>query len=339
MEQNEFLSRLKSVGGTSEKAVPDELRKELQKSWSREHYNLEWKDVSSFSGDDLIRLLKGIALCLDGSPAGMFAGVLLDKLKSRMPAEGFKALLVWLLEHRIDGYIPYGHYVPLGTENEDSVVMNRTPGISVPLGNQQNGEKVILELNETPHLFIVGKKEINKRDFFRNIITQIMDHNDPKGLGFAYIGSSWKELKDSPFLITQPGGSDHQDTWNAIDFVRKEFERRLATKSSRTDVKWRTIVLFCEEFEQLHNSWFDAKDVVARIVHEGESVGMHVIFMTSNQQGNSEGCRGRLVFAVDGPKVSQLLLGIPDASKLAADNKAYFVRNISAEPLLVTVNS
>lgn len=209
--------------------------------------------------------------------------------------------------------------------------------ITIPLGITEDGTMLTLDLYKTPHLLVAGKPQASAKSFLRGIADFLLKEYSSNEISLVLILNYANKYENSP-LLAMPIGDDHKTVWEVISFLKKELNRRLDQADSQGMSNWKRLVFICDDYEKLHSSWYEEKSVLADIVRRGGEVGITAIFGVNVYAQPLQldiNCPTKLVFPVDRPKESKILLDSSLAAKIGTRKGAYYKANAKAEIVFV----
>lgn len=280
-------------------------------------------------------------------PAKKVESLLLD-MRVRMELSALPVLMrrgeqVWLDVQRKD------RQPVLFSEIRDKIL----PGDAssrVPIGVDTNGVLRSLDLSNPlhAHVLVAGCDGSGKTEWLRAAIAGLLVANTPETLRLALVdptGTSFADLKDSPFLYRAPGGSD--SVIDTLDSLIAEMENRqrmhqkahvddLRQYMDKTGEKRHRIVCVMDEYAVLASTGggrksrreIDAR--IARLGARGRAAGIHMMVATG--QINRDVIGGalqanmtcRVVMRTNNAIESRLLLGVSRAEGLLNNGDLLF---------------
>src|SRR5690554_564915 len=174
------------------------------------------------------------------------------------------------------------------------------------LGRKINGEPVVIEITQTPHLLIAGATGSNKSVCVNSFIGSILYRRSPKEVRLILVDPKIVELRvynGIPHLLT-PVITEPKKTIKALEYCLYEMERRykllnaLAVRNiaayNRKIAEKRLaherlpyIVVIIDEFADLMNTvGKELETMLARLAAMARAVGIHLVLATQRPSAN-----------------------------------------------------
>lgn len=207
--------------------------------------------------------------------------------------------------------------------------------LDIALGVDQQGQPVIVNLGELPHLLIAGATGSGKSVALNGCILSLL-RNGPDVVRLALCDLKRVELsayEGLPHLI-RPVAKDGMAAWDLLSLLAAEIDRRYRLMESEGQRDWQggKIVLVVDELGDLVTGYRECLEPLTRIMQLGRAAGVHAILAT--QRPDSAIVSGvvkaqiptRLCFAVSTAVDSRVVLGRKGAEDLLGRGDGLLMR-------------
>lgn len=217
--------------------------------------------------------------------------------------------------------------------------------LSFVIGKDINGEPIIADLADMPHILIAGQTKSGKSVMINTLITSLLYRNSPSDLKLIMVDPKVVELapyNDIPHLLT-PVISDPEKCISALKWAVAEMERRyraLADEGKRNIEEYNNlkkeegmpyIVIVIDELADL--MMMAARDVealIVRIAQKARAVGLHLVLATQRPSVDvitgliKANVPARIAFAVASQIDSRTIIDQMGAEKLLGKGDMLF---------------
>lgn len=232
---------------------------------------------------------------------------------------------------------------------------NKHP-LSFAVGKDINGDAVVADLADMPHVLIAGQTKSGKSVMINTLITSLLYHNSPSDLKLIMVDPKVVELgpyNGIPHLLT-PVISDPEKCISALKWAVAEMERRYKTLSEantrnieeynqiRQDEGMPYIVIIIDELADL--MMMAARDVealIVRIAQKARAVGLHLVLATQRPSVDvitgliKANVPARIAFAVNSQVDSRTIIDQIGAEKLLGKGDMLFATTDRPRPIRV----
>ncbi len=220
-------------------------------------------------------------------------------------------------------------------------------GLRVPLGLDDDGRPVVLDLDEParggdgPHGLIVGATGSGKSELLRTLVGGLLATRGHRQLAVVLVdfkgGATFRGMEHLPQVAGSVTNLDSEDmTARFADALGGELDRRqrLLRDAGQPDLDtWRRhgsstdapppLLVVIDEFAELLEAAPDLLAVMVRTCRVGRSLGVHLLLATQRlDEGRLAGLDGhlryRLCLRTGSPGESRVVLGVDDAATLPA---------------------
>lgn len=230
---------------------------------------------------------------------------------------------------------------------------NKQRPLSFVVGRDINGNSVIADLADMPHVLIAGQTKSGKSVMINTLLTSLLYNNSPSDLKLIMVDPKVVELapyNDIPHLLT-PVISDPEKCISALKWAVAEMERRyraLAEAKTRNIEEYNTlkqeegmpyIVIVIDELADL--MMMAARDVealIVRIAQKARAVGLHLVLATQRPSVDvitgliKANIPARIAFAVSSQIDSRTIIDQVGAEKLLGKGDMLFLTTDMPKP-------
>lgn len=197
---------------------------------------------------------------------------------------------------------PKRRAVGLRTVIESTAFQQTKLKLPLPLGQTVDGQVLITDLEELPHLLVAGTTGSGKSIFINNCITALCYHNKPSDLRFIMVDPKRVEMafyEKLPHILAKPIVTP-QAAVHALAWAVREMERRyevfsqaqarnLASYNSKVAPKNKMphIVVIVDELADLMmTAAKDVEEYIGRLAQMARATGIHLILATQRPSVN-----------------------------------------------------
>ncbi|MBN1284854.1 MAG: DNA translocase FtsK 4TM domain-containing protein [Anaerolineae bacterium] len=252
---------------------------------------------------------------------------------------------------RVEAPVPGKGFVGVEVPNPQPLVVNlrevvesepfqdHKGALKVGLGQNVDGEAVVVDLTSMPHLLIAGATGAGKSICINAIIACLLLQHSPVDLRFIMIDPKRVELtsyNDIPHLLT-PVVTDVNRTVGTLKWVTREMDdryRRFAQAGARNIADYNKklkkgerklpylIVVVDELADLMMMAPQETESVITRIAQMARATGIHLILSTQRPSVDvvtgliKANFPARIAFAVASMTDSRVILDMPGAEKL-----------------------
>ncbi len=213
----------------------------------------------------------------------------------------------------------------------------KTGPLSFAVGKDVNGEALVGDLAEMPHLLIAGQTKSGKSIMINTLITSLIYRNTPSDMKLILVDPKVVELapyNDIPHLLA-PVITEPEKCISALKWAVAEMERRYRTmaeakcrnineyNAQKREEGMPYIVIIIDELADL--MMMAARDVealIVRIAQKARAVGLHLVLATQSPRVDvitgliKANIPARVAFAVAGQIESRIIIDSMGAEKL-----------------------
>ena len=301
------------------------------------------------------------------------AGVMLSKIVS---LQHNLALALKAYAIRIEAPIPGTSLIGIEVPNKEPTMVRlgsifgreeflNSPGLSMALGEDVNGNYVIAPLDKMPHLLVAGSTNTGKSVCVNAILSSLIFKNSPDDLQLILVDPKRVELSSYsgvPHLLTDVI-TDMDKVVNVLKWATIEMDERykkLAEVGSRNIVSYNEkvgkgatrkvvnqetgeaneeplermpyIVIVIDELADLMSTHGkEVEGLITRLSQMARAVGIHLVLSTQRPDTNvitgtiKNNIPGRIAFRVGGNVDSRTILDAPGAEKLLGNGDMLYI--------------
>lgn len=225
--------------------------------------------------------------------------------------------------------------------------------LSFVVGKDINGNAVVADLADMPHILIAGQTKSGKSVMINTLLTSLLYNNSPSDLKLIMVDPKVVELapyNDIPHLLT-PVMSEPEKCISALKWAVAEMERRykaLAEAKTRNIEEYNAIkkeegmpyiVIVIDELADL--MMMAARDVealIVRIAQKARAVGLHLVLATQRPSVDvitgliKANVPARIAFAVASQIDSRTIIDQMGAEKLLGKGDMLFTTTDTPKP-------
>jgi S-DNA-T family DNA segregation ATPase FtsK/SpoIIIE len=265
----------------------------------------------------------------------------------------------------IEVAIPKDHVTPFWWSEAISTnaLQIATGELVVPIGRNDFGEDLVLDLATLPHLLVAGISGSGKSTLLHSIINSLITQRSPDQLALILIDPKRIEFfryTGLPHLVTSVL-TDTRSAMLALSAAVKEMKRRFAIldgegvqhiqayhqkmgkrlESNDGEITGTLpyLIFIIDEFSDLMSSYRrDLEAVLLSLTQMGQSVGIHLILATSRPAANvftkslKETVPARIAFRVASDRDSRIFLDHTGAEKLSGGGDMLFRMQVESAP-------
>lgn len=222
------------------------------------------------------------------------------------------------------------------------------PGLSTPIGLDENGPLSLDLVKDGPHGLVGGTTGSGKSEFLRSFVAGLAARNDPTQLNFILVdfkgGAAFKACERLPHTIGTISNLDEQLADRAIRALEAEMQRRqrlfaeagedvdnlpayLATQPAEPLPR---LLLVIDEFAMLAKDFPDVLASLVSVGAVGRTLGVHMVLATQRPAGvvNDDilaNTNLRVALRVQSREDSANVIGVPSAASIgrAQTGRAY----------------
>ncbi|MBA3758173.1 DNA translocase FtsK 4TM domain-containing protein [Candidatus Saccharibacteria bacterium] len=209
--------------------------------------------------------------------------------------------------------------------------------LSFVVGKDINGESLVGDLADMPHLLIAGQTKSGKSIMINTLLTSLLYRNSPSDMKLILVDPKVVELapyNDIPHLLA-PVITEPEKCISALKWAVAEMERRYRTmadaqcrdigeyNAKKSEEGMPYIVIVIDELADL--MMMAARDVealIVRIAQKARAVGLHLVLATQSPRVDvitgliKANIPARIAFAVAGQIESRIIIDSMGAEKL-----------------------
>lgn len=292
------------------------------------------------------------------------------------PPEGVRLTKITALENnialdlaatsiRIEAPIPGRKQVGIEVPNEKAATVRlssilssgpwkkETGKLAFAVGKDIQGDPIVLELTEMPHMLVAGQTGSGKSVMINTILTSFIYRNSPSDVKLILVDPKHVELRtynDIPHLLT-PVITEPEKCISALKWAVAEMERRLKTMSDANasniteynemnqDSGMPYIVIVIDELSDL--MMMAARDVealIVRLTQKSRAAGIHLVLATQRPSVNvitgliKANVPTRIAFTVNSHVDSKTILDQGGAEKLLGTGDMLYATSSMPKP-------
>lgn len=240
--------------------------------------------------------------------------------------------------------------------------LRQTAGLSFPIGEDESGKFVCVEIDKINHLLVCGATGTGKSYFIHTMLLSLMAHNNPETLKFILFDPKMIEFslyRKIPHLLI-PTISDSRKLFSALQWLKGEVSKRLKlfsetgdrTLSGYNEYLWESFLSdngMCRivvVIDDITNAIIEVPEIaesLKQILMQGRTVGVHIVISTQAPRWKETKqiaslFRSKMVFSAATEAESKYLLGRSGAQNLGPCQNAMFSNSGGLPIIIQTVN-
>ncbi len=216
------------------------------------------------------------------------------------------------------------------------------------LGIDSNGDQLVIELADAPHLLIAGQTGSGKSVCLNDILISILQYEQPADVQFLLIDPKQVELSKYACIphLAGPIATTPEEALNALHWAVDEMERRYTILRQRGAAGLdlapglfpRLVIAIDELADLIQASKKEVETLISRLAAKGRAAGIHLIVATQYPSAKiitgaiKANIPTRIAFKTSSNSDSRVILDMVGAEKLTGKGDGLFFAPASSVP-------
>lgn len=224
---------------------------DIQNSWILTY---KYEITTGIRIDDILELIPDLELKLKTK-----VEIIISEIESNM-------IYIKILRNRISDY---------GLIN---CLVKKKENIFIPLGEDDEGNKISINLEDNSPLLIMGELGVGKTNFLNVIITNVLLNYNPQEIGLILIDKKQTGLdiyNNIPHLVL-PLLNDPDRVLDYLDSINNEIDRRINNKGDNSK-----IIVIIDEIFDINAEDNELREKLEKIITLGQSNNIYLVLSSS----------------------------------------------------------